>query len=319
MATSYLNSDTLIESVERRAHVPQSQVTFEPEDYLALANEEVQMGILPSVMQFHEEFFVYTVEIPLVDGQSAYDIPERAIGMKLRTLHLKDSNGSIKEMARIHQEDEAWYMNNSSPNSPRFFYVENNSVVLTPSVSAGAGNKLIMRYFQRPNQLVTKDRIATITQIDRSTNTVTVDSIPSIFKLSTPMDFLETRGAHRCRAIDVLPDSDNGGINNSTKTIRFTSLPPGLLVGDMIALSGECYIPQIPDELHPVLSQRVVCRCLEAQGDAQGLQLANQKLAEMELKMGNLIDNRSEGNPQKVNNLRGALRQGKIRRRRNLW
>lgn len=315
MATSYLTSDTLIESVERRAHVPQSQVTFQPEDYLALANEEIQMGLLPSIMQFHEEFFVVTAEIPLVDGQSSYDIPDRAIGMKLRTVHLKDSNGSMKEMARIHQEDEAWYQNNSSPNSPRFFYVENNSIVLTPNVQSTSGSTLIMRYFQRPNQLVIKDRIAIITQIDTSGNSVKVDVIPSVFKLSTPLDMLETKGGHRCRAIDVLPVT----IDTTSKIITFESLPPTLVVGDAIALAGECYIPQIPDELHPVLSQRVVCRCLEAQGDATMLQLANQKLAEMELKMGNLIDNRSEGNPQKVNNLRGALRQGKIRRRRNLW
>jgi hypothetical protein len=312
--SSYLTSDTLIASVERKAHVPGSQVTFEPEDYLAFANEEIKIGLLPSIMQFHEEFFVVSTEVALVNDQAAYDIPDRAVGAKVRSLFVRDNNGIIREMARIPEEDESYWQNTSVANAPHSFYLQNNSIVIVPTPKAPIG-KLVIRYFQRPNELVTSDRVATIKTIDTGTNTVTVDAVPSVFSYNTKLDLLETKGTHRCRATDLTASN----INSSTNSISFSSLPSSLVVGDIIALAGECYIPQMPDELHSVLAQRVACRCLEAIGDTVGLQAANQKLAEMEQKTGVLIDNRTEGNPVKVNNLRGPLRQSKIRRRRNLW
>jgi hypothetical protein len=69
----------------------------------------------------------------------------------------------------------------------------------------------------------------------------------------------------------------------------------------------ECFIPQIPQELHSMLAQRVSCRCLEALGDMQKLQMANAKLQEMEKRTDNLIDNRAESSPQKVVNSKGPL------------
>jgi hypothetical protein len=64
-----------------------------------------------------------------------------------------------------------------------------------------------------------------------------------------------------------------------------------------------------------MLVQRVVCRCLEALGDTQGLANAKEKLAEMISKMGNLIDNRVESAPQKIFNKGSPLRVSRIRQR----
>jgi hypothetical protein len=93
-------------------------------------------------------------------------------------------------------------------------------------------------------------------------------------------------------------------------------IPDELSIGDYVAEAGQCIIPSIPTELHSMLAQRVACRCLEALGDMQGLQMANQKLSEMELKTGSLIDNRVEGAPLKVVNRHGFLRQSRRMLRR---
>ena len=93
-------------------------------------------------------------------------------------------------------------------------------------------------------------------------------------------------------------------------------IPDELSVGDYLANEGECKIPSIPTELHSMLAQRVACRCLEALGDMAGLQMANQKLAEMELKTGSLIGNRVEGANLKVVNRHGFLRQSRRMLRR---
>lgn len=54
MVKPYYTSNTLIESVKRRMAFPIAQVTFSNEDILALANEELFLAQVPSIMQFHE-------------------------------------------------------------------------------------------------------------------------------------------------------------------------------------------------------------------------------------------------------------------------
>lgn len=323
--SSYLDSTDLIASVVRRAHIPESQVTFQDSDILAFANEEMQIGLVPSILQVHEEFLTKKYFIPLTAYQSTYEIPGRPIGNKLRNLFYIDNSGNFKEMARILPENLVFYQLRSAINYPNTFYLEDNNIVLVPEISSGPPGKLVATIFERPNQLVTEDQVSTVTNIDLITGIISVDQLPSTFSANDEYDFLQLGGAHKCYEIDVTPLS----INTIQNTMTFlpSDIPQNtkyngtsiLKVGDMICLAGQCYIPQVPDELHPILAQRVACRIMEAQGDQAGLQAANQKLQEMEIKTGILIDNRTEGNPQKVNNLRGSLREAKIRRRRNIY
>lgn len=313
--SSFLTSETLIASVIRRSHIPESQSTFQDVDFLALANEETMFGIVPSVLKFHQEFFVSPAYVPLVPNQSSYAIPDRSIGTKIREIYYQDTQGNLREMARIEPEDIPYYQNRSTTNYPRTFYIQNNSVVLVPDVLTGVTGNLVIKYYQRPNQLVTSDRVAVISNIDRTTGQIQFSAVPLIMSTSTPIDFLQTSSGHKCYSINIVPSAVNTTLNMIT--FNLADIPSDLIVGDRVALAGETNIPQIPDELHPLLSQRVVCRCLEAQQDIQGLQLANQKLSEMEQQLGSLIDNRAEGTPQKINNLRGTLRAGKLSRRRS--
>lgn len=87
------------------------------------------------------------------------------------------------------------------------------------------------------------------------------------------------------------------------------TIPALLRKNDVIALSEQTTIPQVPSELHAMLAQGCAMRCLESLGDTQGLQNAAAKFAEMEQKTATLIDNRVESAPQKVNNRHTLLRK----------
>lgn len=310
---SYLTSSTLIESIKRRASIPQSQSTFTEDDFLAFANEELSIGLLPSIMQFHEEFLVYTMDIPLLPNVQNYPIPPRAVGSKIRTAFYLDPQGNLRSVARVSPENAIFYQNSGIDTSYITFYLQNNEIVFVNKMGiAPTGSNLRVTYYLRPNQLVSESRCGVIAQINTETNTITLeDSVPSIFNNSgfQPLDLIERIGGHRTKAMDLIP------LSTSDNTITFSSLPTNLAVGDHVALAGETMIPQIPDDLHSVLAQRVAARCLEALGDQNGLQAANVKLAEMEQKTGNLIDNRTEGQPQKIVNFKGLLRNARIRRR----
>jgi len=306
----YYTSDTLIESVKRKASIPQTQQTFKEADFLAFANEEMDIGIIPHVLSYHEEYFVYTQRVPLEASVSRYQIPTRAVGNKLRELSYEDASGNIFEMTRITVEDIPSYQNTSISTSFTVFYVEGSDIVLIPSVGSSASGYLRFSYYIRPNEIVSESRTARITAINTSTGELTVSSVPSVFEVTETFDIIQTKTPHKTLALDLTASA----INTTTKVVTFTAadLPSGLAVGDHIALSYETKVPQIPSDLHSMLAQRVAARCLESLGDTQGLGSANNKLAEMEQKTGMIIDNRVEGAPQKVVNKHSSLKRSKV-------
>lgn len=164
MATvPWLTSRALIQSVKRKIAIPASQSTFTDSDILAFANEEVMIAQVPSILKFHEEYFVYKVETPLVGNVSRYAIPDRAIGMRLRDLFWSDAEGNYFEMTRLNPDDKAFFQRNIGSNEAiHKFYIEGNEVVLTPSVIGAPTGNLNFFVFLRPNQLVDDTRAATI-------------------------------------------------------------------------------------------------------------------------------------------------------------
>lgn len=312
---AYLTSTTLIESVKRRASIPEDQATFTSEDFLALANEEIDNALVPLILSMQEEYFVYPETVALVASTSRYAIPYRAIGGKLRDLFYQDTNGQLHEMSRIAPEEKVTFQENPDSNTYfKYFYVEGNNVVLAPTVGSSPVGSLVFTYYLRPNDLVEADEVAFITDIDTSgDNTIyTVTQVPEDFSASTEMDVNQTKSGHKIRVFDLSPVAVNSGTNQIT--FLTADLPTDIIVGDHIALAGQCFIPQIPSDLHSILAQRVAQRCLESMGDAAGLQAASVKLQEMETRSSTLIDNRVEGAPLKITNRKGLLRNSRLRR-----
>ncbi|NDE09882.1 MAG: hypothetical protein EBZ95_04860 [Chitinophagia bacterium] len=62
MIKNYMTSDDLIRSVKLRAFLPTNQATFTDEDLLMFANEEMSIGLVPSIMRLHEDYFLYVQE-----------------------------------------------------------------------------------------------------------------------------------------------------------------------------------------------------------------------------------------------------------------
>lgn len=162
-AKPYYTTDDLIASIKRRISFPLSQNTFQYSDLVAFLNEEMQLSAVPTVKQEHEEYFVYKVTVPLVNGVSRYEIPNRAIGMALRDVKYSDSSGNFYDMTRIAPDDKAFFQqSNGSNQTISKYYIEGNEIVLTPLVQAGAVGKLNFFIYLRPNSLVKNDRAATI-------------------------------------------------------------------------------------------------------------------------------------------------------------
>lgn len=163
MSNPWMTSDDLIASVQRKIAFPISQATFSNNDILAFANEEMFISQVPSVLQYHEEFFVTYQVVPLTTGINRYPIPDRAIGMRLRDIKWQDNQGNMFDMTRVAPEDKAFFQRNiGSNNAVHKFYIEGNDIVLLPAVTADPTGQFVISFYIRPNQLVTNDQAAII-------------------------------------------------------------------------------------------------------------------------------------------------------------
>jgi len=314
MATHY-TTNSLIEAIKLKGMIPTSQNTINTENFITFINEEMDLGVLPHILAFHEDNFTRSEVVSLTAGQYKYQIPSRAVGNKLKDVYLMDYNGNLLEMTRISNGELSDY--NQRYQNSAAFYLEGDSIVLLGEVTST--DKLKFLYHTRPNRIVQESRAAKILSVSGST--VVIGAIPTsggsnLLTVGTKCDIVRAKSPHSCAVIDSSIVSINAVDNTHVITLSDTNLATVVKPGDYLNLAEETIIPQVPPELHGLLAQRVVARCLEALGDSAGLQAANAKIAELEIKTGSLIDNRVENAPQKVKNRWGLLSNLK---RRNWW
>lgn len=416
--TKTLTTSKLIHSVKLRAAIPQTDNTFTEEDFLYFINEEIDLGVVPHIQAYKEDYFLFSEFVDIIPGQSRYSIPSRAVGTKLRDVSY-DSGSGLVEFTRISVEDLSDRYFDFHNNSFKAFYVEGDEIVIPTNLQNG---KLKFSYYIRPNVMVSEEEVCLVTNINRNSGLVSVDKYPESMVDTTLFDITSSKSSFRLVSKEITPDGtptpenltftfgtikkaqytlptfasivsssfiqildnseglntknvfwfdktgidlapsipnanlyrvnissavnniqivaaltsvfnsafinklimtpdndftiENGGNgisvgNNFTVSASFTliediisegsmTIPTKLNINDVIALPEETSIPQIPIELHSMLAQRVAMRCLESMGDTAGLQAAAAKLADMEIKTGNLLNDRVESAPLKV-------------------
>lgn len=317
MAFTY-TVDELIESIKVRCLVPISQSTFQPVDILRFANEEIELKMIPNILRVKEEFYVIEQTVIASESNPArYPIPYRAIGSKLRLLQYGTDTTRFP-LTRVQPELMPYFQFNSTGDGAGFF-IEGNDIVVLSKNGLPSGD-LIASYYLKPNKLVAKERVGIISSIDRvgdGTNgsvTVSNSRLPTNFTAGGKIDLLEAIPNFRTYSFDI----EIFSVNPTTRQVFMPlgDIPANLKVGDHIASAGECITPQIPSELQSMLAQTVACRLLEAMGDINNLKIAYEKLKEMQQNLFMVIDSRTDGNPQKINNVNGLAMRSKIGSRR---
>lgn len=283
--------NALIANIKRRGSVPTSQNLLQTADFIALANDELEINLVPDIMSVREEYFVAPYLVPLSPSMTTVQIPTRAVGGKLLDVQLVTSN-QIIQLPRLLETDRS----STNPNTFGFF-VQGNTIQL--SFTPDSSMTLNLVHYRRPNQLVATSACGQITAI--STNTVTVSALPSTMVIGVTCDLVQANPGFDCTTID------QAITNVSGTTLTFASLPSNLSIGDWVCLSQQSPVPQIPQELHAVLAQMVVVKCLEALGDRDGMQIAEAKLEKMKASTLKMISPRIDDSPKKITNRNGLL------------
>jgi hypothetical protein len=247
-------TDALLETTRTDCLTPEADALLTDPRLLSILTFEQMTTLVPQIMEVQEEYFVHVIDIAIDTAETAYAMPERAIGKKLRDVCLIDTEGNEVYLSRINPSDVKFYSQWEG-----VFYLQNNSVMLLPGVTPQYVY-LRLRYYRRPSNLCETGDAGEITVIDTVTKTVTVTG--GTWVTGDTVDFIDSTPS-----FDSLED-DAAITGVSNQDITFASLPDGLVVGDWISLSGTTPIPQLPYEAHPILAQLGACKALEAMGDA---------------------------------------------------
>lgn len=279
---------------------PSTDEALATADFLAFADEELQTEVVQVLLAAREEYLVSKIPFDqtIVSGTTRYAMPPRAIGGRLRQVLISGTDGAYVPLPRVEPE-------NSTDDVGYVF--DGNSLVLTDSTLTGT---LRQTYFMRPNRLVATSAVGLITAINTGTGVVTCN-IPATFTTSERYDFVKGTPGFECSAIDLTASAVGG----STITFTAGDLPSSLAVGDYVCLAGESPIPQIPVELHPFLSQRVVVRALSAIGDAKR-EFAQQDADRLRARAVSLISPRDQGGKRPIINRFGPGFRGRYYRGR---
>lgn len=242
-----MTSSELIASLKIQGSFPTSDDLFSTSDFLVLFNNQLKVDITPMMLKLNEEFFLQYKDFAITQNGS-YRIPSRAIGAKIRDLQVIDASGNIQAVSRLFEEDK--------PAQPSGYYMLRNSVQLSSDYTSGT---LRMYYFARPNELVAVSAVGVIQSI--GSTSVVLTAAPTTFVTNAVTDFIQAANPYDLLAYDQSITGVSG------TTISFASLPSGLAVGDYLCLANQSPVAMIPDELHPVLVQSALCKCLSSKKD----------------------------------------------------
>lgn len=304
---AWLTSD-LLADVRRRAMLPTtSTLGLADSDLLAHADNEMASRMVPLVTSVNEEFYVQTLDVPLVAGQSAYRLPNRSAGGKLRDVtYLLGS--SVLNLARIEPEQLTQFVVSAS-GTPSAFYMEAGTVNLVPA-PAGGGT-LRMKYFVRPGRFTnTATDYGIVTAVTTNTLAAGTGVFAGTFSGSLTaggltFDVIAYRPPFEYLAIGASGftfSAPNIALLGTSATASTVSL--NIAVGDYITHPDVSPIIQLPVELHSLLVQRVVCAVMETLNYGERLNAAERVYERMEEAALKLITPRVDGAPRKM---RGVL------------
>lgn len=220
----WLTSSDLINKIKIGISVPIVQNTYTEDNLLEFATAELLLGQVPSVIEYHQEYFVFPEYIPLVSNQNNYPIPKRAIGMKLRDLFYVDNQNNLNEMINVGASNADFYGNNTSNfQTPRNYYLEGDDIVLLPKLGETTGN-LLAKYYLRPNSLVLNERAGICTNFVKEITVGTLVSGDTLtvgtqnFIAGTDFSIGATNTASAVNLVSAINTADIEGITADSTT-----------------------------------------------------------------------------------------------------
>lgn len=301
MAAPQYNTAELISNIKRRCSVPTSQLTYEPQDFTIMANDQLQDYVVPLLMSCREEYFVDFIDVS-TPADGVIPFPQEAIGCKARSICYVQQGSPLVlvNLPRIDLDIVAGtgFVNNQTLAG---FYVLGSDIVLYPATSVPVGTQLRIFFYRRTLFLAAPSQYGQIISIDEGSNTIQLDEVPNEFEVGMKLN-----------AVSSKPNFET---TNDEMTIDTLSAPSivldtveGLSVGDYVSEQGYSAVPQIPIEAHAYLSQLTAVQALVGLGAKSQAETALVIAREQKDMLLVMISQRVDGSVKRIMNPNGGLR-----------
>ena len=305
-------TEVLIQRVKNLETIPDSGAAYSEDVLLEYLDQSLKGFLVPAIEATVEEHFVVTSDYqmpsqppyngtdPPVDVGNAITIPGISTGLRLRDVYIIGNNGSFFNLPRLTPSQAAaqsygspWGSGVPPMNNTQFiggFYLQGNQVQIFPY--GLASGKTVRLTFQRaPADLCLTSDAGKITNI--SGDVVTIDKILTTWKGSTqvgvnlathlnaisgiaPYEYVKDSRVPVTVYTSYTPLDDIVPLTVTSNQITFaTGITANMTIGDWICPAGQSVFAQnIPRELLPALCRKAGEMCLEAAGDREGQQVA---------------------------------------------
>lgn len=300
--------DNIIAGIKSRSIFETNQITINTPQLLSFLNSIIQLDMVSLIDSTNQEFFVRTVDLPLVANQSRYRIPYRAMGRTIRDLKYHDTTvgaEKFRDMVLINIDDLSFYQ--VGYQNYAAFYFKGDSIMVVPDVPStiSAGAALQVWYKLKPNAPCLLQDSAVVVSINDPD--VTVAQVPSNLSTGSLVDFIQ--GREGCDIYDF--DKPILNINSTTLTFDVGAIPTELQPGDYISLAQTSpVINMLPEECQPLIENKTAKLLLASIGDMAGSTQFDGWITDMEEMIQKMVEPRTDGNPQVIMN-RYSLARGR--------
>ena len=292
--------DDCVDSVYRNTALPNSQITYEPDDIVAFLNEEQQTTISSTVQSIREKYWIQYLDIVINPNVTTYIVPQRAIMGALEDIVLVDSANNEIEIAQLADEQRktAPFYSFVPVSGMRGMYARDDTFNVYPVTFPFPSGFLIrFKFARRPNILVMSSFCAQILTVNYGTKVVTVSAVPSGWTQgSTLVDIINNFPQFTSQA------DDNLITNIAGTSITLTSLPASVVAGQWLCPAGTTCVPQIPVELYPLLINSGCLRVFVSMQNANGFNTMSKVVSAQMDDAKTLLTPRWKGQPKKIVN-----------------
>lgn len=295
--------DSLAATVNLKCLNPASQNTYQPADVVSLMDNELSLVIVPLLKSVQQDYFVYNVDVPIVNGQSSYTMPTRAVGNALRDVVLLDASGNEVALNNLEREYiKVQFPFNFVPSIWSFGqYLTANEVNLYNTlIQSYTAYSLRFITERRPGGLTLSENCGQITAI--TGNVLTLSNVDSTWTTASTFDIINNLPPFQSIVDDATITAIAG------QQITLTTVPTGIAKGQWVCPAMLSCIPQIPYELFPLLTELAVATLAEGLDMSQLLAAAKAKIDLYASNSAKITRPRVTGSPKVIINKDGMGR-----------
>lgn len=295
--------DSLASTVNLKCLNPTSQNTYQPADIVSLMDNEMSLVVVPLLKSVQQDYFVYNVDVPIVNGQSSYTMPSRAIGNALKDVVLLDSSGNEVALNNLEREYiKVQFPFNFVPSIWSFgqYLTANEINLYNTLIQSYTAYTLRFITERRPNGLTLSENCGQITAI--TGNVLTLSAVDSTWTADTTFDIINNLPPFQSVADDAMITAINGS------QITLTTVPDDIAEDMWVCPARLSCIPQIPYELFPLLTELTVATLAEGLDMSQLLAAAKAKIDLYAANSAKVTRPRVTGSPKVIINKSGMGR-----------